>query len=79
MARGEGTTQLTNLTGRTNFWGPLLAYPRTTFQEIFGFEAQLGERRARCLEPHAQGEQNSEHQGDEHEGRPERRPRGGCC
>ncbi len=42
MARGEGTTQLTNLTGRTNFWGPLLALPRTTFQEIFGFGLSNG-------------------------------------
>ncbi len=42
MARGEGTTQLTNLTGRTNFWGPLLAFPRTTFQEIFGFGLSNG-------------------------------------
>src|SRR5260370_30046889 len=42
MARGEGTTQLTNLTGRTNFWAPLLAYPRTTFQEIFGFGLSNG-------------------------------------
>jgi O-antigen ligase len=42
MARGEGTAQLTNLTGRTNFWGPLLAYPRTTFQEIFGFGLSNG-------------------------------------
>ena len=42
MARGEGTSQLTNLTGRTNFWGPLLAFPRTTFQEIFGFGLSNG-------------------------------------
>ena len=37
LARGEGTTELTNLTGRTKVWGPLLAYPRDKFQEIFGF------------------------------------------
>jgi len=37
LARGEGTTELFNLTGRTKVWGPLLATPRTTFQEIFGF------------------------------------------
>lgn len=42
MARGEGSTELTNLSGRTNFWGPLLAYPRTTFQEIFGFGLSNG-------------------------------------
>jgi hypothetical protein len=37
LARGEGTQQLTSLTGRTNVWGPLLAFPRDKFQEIFGF------------------------------------------
>jgi hypothetical protein len=37
LARGEGTHELTNLTGRTNVWGPLLALPRDKFQEIFGF------------------------------------------
>jgi hypothetical protein len=37
LARGQGTSQLTNLTGRTAVWGPLLAYPRDRFQEIFGF------------------------------------------
>ncbi len=37
LARGEGTHQLTNLTGRTKVWGPLLALPRDKFQEIFGF------------------------------------------
>jgi len=37
LARGEGTSQLTNLTGRTKVWGPLLAFPRNKFQEIFGF------------------------------------------
>ena len=38
-------TQLTNLSGRTNFWGPVLAFPRNKFQEIFGFglsNAQFG-------------------------------------
>ena len=28
---------MTNLTGRTKVWGPLLAFPRNKFQEIFGF------------------------------------------
>ena len=42
MARGEGTTQLTNLSGRTGFWGPLLSNPRTTFEEIFGFGISNG-------------------------------------
>jgi hypothetical protein len=42
MARGQGSDQLTNLSGRTNFWGPLLAYPRTTFQEILGFGLSNG-------------------------------------
>jgi hypothetical protein len=37
LARGEGTSQLENLTGRTKVWGPLLAFPRDKFQEIFGF------------------------------------------
>jgi O-Antigen ligase len=37
LARGEGTTELTNLTGRTKVWGPLLAFPRNKYQEIFGF------------------------------------------
>jgi hypothetical protein len=37
LARGEGTKELTDLTGRTEVWGPLLALPRTPFQMIFGF------------------------------------------
>lgn len=37
LTRGEGTTQLTDLTGRTKVWGPLLAFPRDRFQEIMGF------------------------------------------
>jgi hypothetical protein len=37
LARGEGTAQLANLSGRTKVWAPLLALPRTTFQEVFGF------------------------------------------
>ena len=37
LARGQGTQQLTELTGRTKVWGPLLAFPRDRFQEIFGF------------------------------------------
>lgn len=37
LARGEGTKELTNLTGRTKVWGPLLALPRDRFQELFGF------------------------------------------
>jgi len=37
LARGEGTQELTNLTGRTKVWFPLLNFPRTRFQEIFGF------------------------------------------
>jgi len=42
MARGEGSTQLGNLSGRTGFWGPLLSNPRTTFEEIFGFGISNG-------------------------------------
>jgi O-antigen/teichoic acid export membrane protein len=37
LARGEGTSELTDLTGRTLVWGPLLSFPRDKFQEIFGF------------------------------------------
>jgi hypothetical protein len=37
LARGEGVQELTNLTGRTKVWGPLLAVPRDRFQEILGF------------------------------------------
>lgn len=37
LTRGEGTQELSDLTGRTLVWGPLLAFPRDTFQEIFGF------------------------------------------
>jgi hypothetical protein len=37
LARGQGAQQLNNLSGRTNFWGPLLALPRDRFQELFGF------------------------------------------
>lgn len=37
LARGEGSQQLTNLSGRTKVWGPLLAFPRDKFQELFGF------------------------------------------
>lgn len=37
LTRGQGTQQLFSFTGRTKFWGPLLAFPRDKFQEIFGF------------------------------------------
>ena len=37
LARGQSTQGLSNLTGRTEVWGPLLAFPRDKFQEIFGF------------------------------------------
>jgi hypothetical protein len=37
LVRGEGGSELTDLTGRTAVWGPLLAFPRDTFQQIFGF------------------------------------------
>jgi hypothetical protein len=37
LARGESGDELTDLTGRTKVWGPLLALPRDKFQEIFGF------------------------------------------
>jgi hypothetical protein len=37
LARGEGSAQISNLSGRTKVWGPLLALPRDRFEEIFGF------------------------------------------
>ena len=37
LARGQNTSQLTGLSGRTGFWGPILNFPRNKFQEIFGF------------------------------------------
>jgi hypothetical protein len=37
LARGQSAQGLSNLTGRTLVWGPLLAFPRDKFQEIFGF------------------------------------------
>lgn len=37
LARGEGSDQLTNLTGRTNVWGAVVNIPRNLFQVIFGF------------------------------------------
>ena len=42
LARGEGTQQLTQLTGRTKVWTVLLNFPRTRFQEIFGFGLSNG-------------------------------------
>jgi hypothetical protein len=37
LARGQGARQLSSLSGRTDFWGPLLAFRRDRFQELFGF------------------------------------------
>jgi hypothetical protein len=37
LARGEGTKELTELTGRTVVWSALLSFPRDPFQMIFGF------------------------------------------
>jgi hypothetical protein len=37
LDRGENKYELFSLTGRTEVWGPLLAFPRDKFQEIFGF------------------------------------------
>jgi hypothetical protein len=37
LARGEGTQQLNDLSGRTLVWGPLLAFPRDRSQVFFGF------------------------------------------
>jgi hypothetical protein len=37
LARGEGTQQLTDLTGRTSVWGAVVDMPRNKFQVTFGF------------------------------------------
>jgi hypothetical protein len=37
LARGEGTQQLTNLTGRTLVWNEIVTVPRDWFQVLFGF------------------------------------------
>ena len=37
LARGQGTHQISELTGRTVVWSQLVNYPRNTFQMIFGF------------------------------------------
>ena len=42
LARGENTSELSSLTGRTNFWNLVLNMPRTGFQEIFGFGLSNG-------------------------------------
>lgn len=42
LARGQNASQLTSLTGRTDFWGLVLNMPRTRFQEIFGFGLSNG-------------------------------------
>ena len=42
LARGEGTQELTNLTGRTVVWSALVNSPRNKFQEIFGFGLSNG-------------------------------------
>jgi hypothetical protein len=42
LERGESSTELSDLSGRTKFWGPLLAFPRDRFQEIFGFGLSNG-------------------------------------
>lgn len=36
-ARGEGTHELFDLTGRTLVWTQVLGFPRNKFQEVFGF------------------------------------------
>ncbi|HEX3959300.1 MAG TPA: hypothetical protein VHZ03_22160 [Trebonia sp.] len=42
LTRGESGGQLTNLTGRTNFWAALTNAPRNKFEEIFGFGMSNG-------------------------------------
>jgi hypothetical protein len=37
LARGENTSQLTGLTGRTTVWSQILTTPRNEFQVFFGF------------------------------------------
>jgi hypothetical protein len=37
LARGEGTQQLTNLTGRRLVWDAIVSIPRDWFQALFGF------------------------------------------
>ena len=37
LDRGQSGSQLTSLTGRTDFWGLVIHFPRDRFQEIFGF------------------------------------------
>jgi hypothetical protein len=37
LARGEGSQELTDLTGRTTVWSALVSLPRDKFQVIFGF------------------------------------------
>jgi len=37
LSRGEGTQQLTDLTGRTNIWAAVENMPRDKFQVIFGY------------------------------------------
>jgi O-Antigen ligase len=37
LARGEGTQELYDLTGRTTVWSAIVNTPRDKFQEIFGF------------------------------------------
>jgi len=37
LARGEGSGELTHLTGRTTVWSALVTLPRTRFQVLFGF------------------------------------------
>jgi len=36
LARGEGTSQLTGLTGRTDVWSALVGEPRNKFEVLFG-------------------------------------------
>lgn len=37
LARGQKDAQLSTFTGRTEVWGPLLAFPRDRFHELVGF------------------------------------------
>ncbi|TCO52085.1 hypothetical protein EV646_1011082 [Kribbella antiqua] len=37
LARGQDTTEVTELTGRTRVWDAILAQPRSTWETLFGF------------------------------------------
>lgn len=42
LGRGQSTSELLSLTGRTDFWHLVISLPRSRFQEIFGFGLSNG-------------------------------------